>query len=144
MDTLTDWTGFYGVNTSVGLGQVRMSTAEFLEEKGYVIKVEATEGGWNVPFIGFVNGTVTMAREKRLEDNRSNCIYVAAYIKYFQDTWQDDEFPSIANRPDILGTLYNIGHESVQPHSNPGSNSFGDYVANNYDSMRHLLGLDYA
>ncbi|MBB6217232.1 hypothetical protein HNQ80_003351 [Anaerosolibacter carboniphilus] len=69
------------------------------------------------------------------------CMYVAAYIKYFQDTWQD-ELPSIANRPDILGTLYNIGHEITKPNSNPKPNSFGEHVKNNYDTMGDLLGLD--
>ncbi len=139
-DTLTDWTGFYGVNTSVGLGQVRISTAEFLEEKGYITKTKASEGGWNLPFIGHVDGTTTMAREKRLENDRINCYYVAAYIRYFQDTWKY-KFPSIAGRPDILGTLFNIGHEVTKPNSNPKPNEFGQYVKDNYDTMGYLLGL---
>ena len=105
IDTLTDWTGFYGVNTSVGLGQVRMSTAEFLEEQGYMPKTNASDAGRDIPYIGYVHGTTTMDREKRLENDRVNIMYVAAYIRYFQDIWKD-QFPSIANRPDILGTLY--------------------------------------
>lgn len=100
-----------------------METAEFLEEMGYVTKTSATEGGWDLPFLGVVNGSTTMAREKRLENDRTNIMYVAAYIRYFEDTWQS-EYPSIADSPDILGTLYNIGHEITRPNSNPRSNNF--------------------
>ena len=139
-DTLTDWIGFYGLDTSVGVGQVKMSTAELLEDKGYVAKTTADEGGWDLPIIGDIDGTVTMAREKRLENDRMNIIYVAAYIKYLQDTWQS-EFPTIAKRPDILGTLYNLGHEKTSPHSKPTANYFGDFVQENYDKMGYLLGL---
>ena len=139
IDVCTDWVAFYGViDMSVGLGQVRVSTAKFLEEQGYVPETSAEEGGWNIPFIGFVHGTETMAREKRLEDNSWNIMYVAAYIKYFEDTWID-VFPEISSRPDILGTLYNIGHEKTSPNSNPGSNKFGDDVEYFYDLMGEAL-----
>lgn len=105
VDTSTDWVSFYGViDMSVGIGQVRMSTAKLLEELGYVDETKAEEGGWDIPFVGFVHGTTTMAREKRLEDNETNILYVAAYIKLIEDTWKK-EFPQISNRPDIMGTL---------------------------------------
>ena len=139
VDMCTDWVAFYGViDMSVGLGQVRLSTAKFLEEKGYVPKTSAKEAGLNVPLVGFVHGTETMAREKRLEDNSWNIMYVAAYIKYFEDTWKE-VFPEISSRPDILGTLYNIGHEKALPNSNPGSNNFGDDVEYFYDLMGEAL-----
>lgn len=94
--------GFYGIlDMSVGLGQVRISTAKFVEDEGYVEKAKKTDAGWDIPLIGFVTGTETMVREKRLEDNESNTIYVAAYIKYFINEWTDD-FPEIGERPDIL------------------------------------------
>ena len=89
---------------SVGLGQIRLSTAKFLEEKGYVPKTSAEEGGWNIPFIGFVHGTETMAREKRLENDSWNIIYAAAYIRALSDIWRED-FPEIDSRPDILGSF---------------------------------------
>ena len=116
-----------------GVGPMYLRT-----EQGYVPETSAEEGGWNIPFIGFVHGTETMAREKRLEDNSWNIMYVAAYIKYFEDTWID-VFPEISSRPDILGTLYNIGHEKTSPNSNPGSNKFGDDVEYFYDLMGEAL-----
>ena len=42
-----------------------------------------------------------MAREKRLEDNETNILYVVAYIKLIEDTWKD-EFTQISSSPDIL------------------------------------------
>ena len=132
VDVVTDWVSFYGIiDMSVGVGQVRLSTAEFLEESGYVPKTTAEEAGWNIPLIGFVHGTETMAREKRLEDDEWNVRYVAAYIKSLEDLWSD-EYPDIVNRPDILGSLYNLGHHKV-PHGNPEPNWFGDEVKNFYD-----------
>ncbi len=138
IDAVTDWTGFYFMDTSVGIGQVRMSTAEFLENQNYVSKASANEGGWDVPIIGFVHGTERMARYKRLENNESNTIYAAAYLKYFVDIWSQ-EFSDIPERTDILATLYNLGHEITKPNSNPSPNTFGTYADENYDMMYILL-----
>ena len=45
------------VDTSIGIGQVKVSTAKMLEDKGYVSKSKATDGGWDIPLVGFVHGT---------------------------------------------------------------------------------------
>ena len=82
-DKLTDWIAFYGIDTSVGLGQIRLSTAKYIEDCGYIAQTSATEGGWEIPFIGIVHGTETMAREKRLENDEWNIAYVAAYIRCY-------------------------------------------------------------
>ena len=92
----------------------------------------ATDGNWNLPY----SGNDAQSRYNRLTNDRSNCYYVAAYIRYFQDTWEE-EFPSIAERPDILGTLYNIGQRTPKP--NPEVNYFGQYVMDIYDIMDGLL-----
>lgn len=124
LDVCTAWVSFYVISDmSVGLGQVRLSTAEYLEENGYVPKTSAEEGGWNIPLIGFVHGTETMAREKRLEN--------------LEDIWKD-EFPTISERSDILGSLYNLGHEK-EPHSNPKANWFGEKVDYFYDLMEETF-----
>ena len=141
IDVCTDWISFYGIiDMSVGLGQVRLSTAEFLEENGYVSETSAEEGGWYIPLIGFVHGTETMAREKRLEDDFLNIMYVAAYIKALEDLWSK-EFPEIGTRPDILGSLYNLGHEKT-PHDAPQANWFGQQTAYFYDLMEETLNWE--
>lgn len=60
-------------------------------------------------------------------------------IVKIEDTWKKD-FPEISKRPDILGTLYNQGHDFSTPHANPGSNEFGEFVKDNYKTMEELLG----
>lgn len=128
VDTLTDWVGFYGVlDTSMGIGQVKVSTAKMLEDKGYVSKSKATDGGWNIPFIGSVSGTRTMVIAKRLENDKINIIYVAAYLRYWVDKWKW-QYPQIGRKPAILGTLYNLGENAKAPNPTPKANSFGKYV----------------
>ena len=62
-----------------------MSTAKQLEMDGYMPKITKKDGGWNIPFVGIVHGTETMAREKALEQPEINIMYAAAYLRYFQD-----------------------------------------------------------
>ena len=138
IDVCTDWIAFYGIiDMSVGLGQVRLSTAEYLEKNGYVPKTSAEDGGWEIPLIGYVHGTETMAREERLEDDSWNIRYDSAYINALEDLWED-EFPEISSSPDILGSLYNLGHGKT-PHSNPKPNWFGEKVDYFYDLMGEAL-----
>ncbi len=136
-DSADGFLGFYGLDTSIGVGQVRMSTAKFVEDQGYLNKSSGEEGGWALPFGGFLNGTETMAREQRLEDPRTNIAYVAAYLKHFQDTWAE-EYPAIAQDPAILGTLYNLGHEKV-PNGSPEPNEFGAFMGESMHMMDEVL-----
>ncbi|WP_425394834.1 PAAR domain-containing protein [Chondromyces crocatus] len=119
---------------SIGLAQVQVATARFIEEQGYM----PATSGWNIPLIGLISGSENMARKTKLEDNGINAMYAAAYLKYFQDQW-DPAFPSIANRPDILASLYNLG-PSKQPNANPSPNDFGEDVLKLYPLMAQLLG----
>jgi len=123
IDTLTDWIAIFGIDTSIGVGQVRLSTAKMLEDKGYVTKSTHKVRNWLVTPSLRNRLTVT-----RLMDEEQNIMYVAAYLKYMIDVWQKD-FPDIHNRIDILATLYNTG--KTQSHSNPFPNGFGMY-ANSY------------
>ena len=132
--------GFYGVDTSIGIGQVRISTAKFVEENGYMPKVIKEEWGWNIPLVGFVNGTEQMAREKELENPSKNIRYAAAYLRYFQDLWEE-EYPEIGSSVEILATLYNLGHEQTSPNSEPKANDFGNFAKDNYNYVMTLLGL---
>ena len=123
---------------SVGLGQVRMSTAEYLEENGYIPEASAKEGGWNIPIIGFIYGTETMTREKRLENNKWNIMYVTAYIKAIEDYWIE-AYPNISSDPGVLGTLYNQGHNFSTPHGNPQPGPFGEKTEYFYELMEEAL-----
>ena len=142
IDVLTDWMAFTGmIDMSVGLGQVRMSTAEFLEEQGYVSQIlppSTTTNSSHPTFMLVVMPDYeTMFRYISLKNDKTNIEYVAAYIKYFEDTWSE-EFPKISESPDILGTLYNIGHHR-EPHSNPVPTLFGKRAEYFYDLMGETL-----
>jgi len=142
-DKYGDWLGVIGViDMSIGIGQVRVSTAIFLEEQGYVPKVEdkghVANKGW--PIVSMImpkRGIGLSERGVRLADDSWNIRYAAAYIRALQDIWVD-EFPEISKRPDILGSLYNLGHEK-KPHGSPKPNWFGEYVGDVYYVMEDAL-----
>lgn len=110
-----------GQDVSLGLGQVKISTAEELETLGYVPDVEKDD-------------TIN-----NLKADDTNIQYVTAYLKYHMDQW-DGQFPNIENSPEILGTLYNIG--SREPHANPKPNDFGNGVLANQQMLNDLLAIE--
>ena len=135
-DKLTDWVGRFGLNTSIGIGQVRVKTAELVEKKWYIPKTNPEEV-WLKIFGKWILGNTTIARVKRLENDEYNIYYAAAYLRYMQDIWEK-QYPSISRSPGILATLYNIGKEKAHP--NPKPNDFGRYVQRKYEHIKELLG----
>jgi hypothetical protein len=134
-DDLTD-RPLYFFDTSVGISQVRISTAKMLEDAGYMPKTESYKIYANRIV---VNREETIA--DKLMNNQTNVRYAAAYLAYWQDQWKD-VYPEIAERTAILATLYNLGERANEPNSNLQSIPFGDFAEENYSHMRSLLGLD--
>ena len=67
------------------------------------------------------SSTIAQARFTRMTDQHNhyyNYLYAALYMKEIETQWQNAGFP-IANRPEILSTLYNIGFEHSVPSANP-------------------------
>ena len=142
VDEATDWIGKTGIiDMSMGLGQVRVSTAKYLEENGYLPKVQQEdETSMNRSLVDCLIPCVnedSKMRGLRLEDDKWNIQYVAAYIKCLQDIWSED-YPEISADTAILGALYNLGHNKI-PHDSPQSNWFGDYVNKYYQLMGDAL-----
>ena len=149
VDDLTDFP-FYWADTSIGIGQVKVSTAKMLEDEKYIAptKYNRTEvynrvkvNFYDAPGVGEV---IADSREAaiayRLTSESENINYVAAYLKYWQDRWKD-AYPEIDGRTAVLATLYNQG-ETYPPHSNPKPNEFGEQAKKEYEYMKELLGLD--
>ena len=143
----------YFADTSIGIGQVKVSTARMLEDEGYIQKTTLADtydewhGNnfvnreiWYAPAYGHVVGTRDKAIAHRLTVESENVNYVAAYLRYFQDRWKD-VYPEIDGKTDILATLYNQD-ETRPPHNNPEPNPFGADAKEEYHYMRQLLGLD--
>ena len=138
LDDLTDWLGYYGINTSVGIGQVRIGTAKMLEKKGYVKITKRGKDHYIFNIYVLHPGKKNKDVYNRLMWSSINIVYVAAYLKYMQDVWRKN-YEKIASSPDILGTLYNTG--KTDAHSNPKANSFGKYVKKSQKRLRKWLGL---
>ncbi len=134
VDICTDWIGSTGIiDMSVGLGQVRHSTAKYLEDTGYIPKINSVK----IHTYHIYSNNESSIRHERLEDNSWNIRYVAAYIKALTDLWTS-EYPEISSDPAILGSLYNLGHNK-SPHDNPKANWFGTEVSYVYNLMTEEL-----
>lgn len=134
VDTLTDYVGgLLHVNTSIGIGQVRVNTAGELEK----IYPELDPGSDDSLLTNDV-----FVRVERLKDPYTNARYVAAKLRFSQVRWQEKGF-DIHDRPGILGTLYNIEdiRNPIEPNPHPEMNEFGKGVQENYARVKTLLGL---
>jgi hypothetical protein len=130
VDYLTDYIGgVMHINTSVGIGQVRVETAKALEKVYPQLK---SKEEYHINYDAIVTA--------RLSDPFTNIRYVAAKIKFSADRWKDDGF-DISNMSDILGTLYNLEdvNNPLPPRPNPEANSFGLGVQENYEKIRKLM-----
>jgi len=121
----------YFVPFSLGVAQVKLDTAKYVEDQGYM---PAVKGKW----IGLVYYNANQIRATILQDNYICILYAAAYLALIADMWVK-EFPTIRVRPDIWGSLYNLGHNKP-PHANPQPRyPFGVFVGEYYGYMGKLL-----
>lgn len=141
-DIIDGVSSFFKESTSVGLGQVQLKTARFLEEQGLVEKIPKKENS----LTSFHSYAINMRwddyqmRILRLQDPVWNIKYVAAYLHYLQNL-RKGKFPTITSRPDILATCYNIGRDKEEHvHSNPQPNDYGRDVEKIYPRMKQLMG----
>jgi hypothetical protein len=133
-DTLTDYIGgLLYLNTSIGIGQVRVNTARDLENI-YPALYPGKDDSLTI--------NDTFIRVERLKDPYTNIRYVAAKLHFSEVRWKKEGF-DIGGKPEILGTLYNIEdlNNPVEPHAAPQTNDFGAGVKENYEKVRRLLRL---
>lgn len=135
IDTLTDYVGgLLHINTSIGIGQVRVQTAKLLEDIYPTLNpLDKKNDPW---------ADSNTVRVERLKDPWTNIRYVAAKIKFDQDRWNNAGL-DLKDRPEILGTLYNIENinNPIEPSTGAESNNFGIGVKENYGKVKKLLGL---
>ncbi|TRZ77205.1 hypothetical protein D4R87_03210 [bacterium] len=132
VDTLIDYVGgLLGINTSIGIGQVRVKTAESLEKIYQELKISCDD-----------NKLIdcNSLRVECLKMPLLNIRYVAAKIKFSQDRWEKAGI-NINNRSEIVGTLYNIEDvdKPIEPHLNPEANDFGDGVGQNFNKIKEIF-----
>lgn len=163
----TEVSRWLGKDNSLGIGQVKISTAKYIEnnkglkldDKVYYMFPNEIENEKlkNISDVlccdyNFSNILFPILYDyyyyytslynhnliiEKLNQDSINIEYIAAYLNLLSNMWED-EFPEIRNNPAILGTLYNLGHEKI-PHSDPQPNDFGLIVNNNMYLMNELL-----
>ena len=117
-------------DTSIGIGQVRISTAILLEDSGYIEESEPIH-------VGTIHFSREQLIQNKLDNPEWNIKYVAAYLRYWQDCWQTTL--DISNKPEILATLYNLGENANAPNANPKPNDFGRHAQSVYHHIASLL-----
>lgn len=126
----------YGLNVSLGLGQVKIETAQWIERElkdtaSLYYLGESVRRAF--PFSSSRDDIV-----QRLLDPHNNSHYIAACLAMISSRWESAGIP-IASRIDILATLYSAGVvenglEKRTPHEHPRANSFGLLAAQFYNS----------
>lgn len=126
----------YGYNSSIGIGQVKVKTAEWIEQALHDSVNKYFPGGVFSAVIPQSGSRDTLV--KRLSDPSWNANYVAANLRQILERWGRAGV-EIASRVDILATLYSTGvvsgeREKKSPHPNPQPNEFGTLAKRFYDS----------
>jgi len=78
-----------------------------------------------------VNDSIAAHKHKTIQrlikggDHFDSYLYTALLLRQYQSQWERAGF-SLANRPDVLGTLFNLGYQKSVPKKNPqvGGSSF--------------------
>ena len=110
-DDLLDVLGKYRLrDTSVGLAQVKMSTARGIISSGYYKDISDDISNSDL--------------YELLANDKTSIRFAAAFIKREIDLWKP--FIDLSNRPEILGALYSLPKKT--PHGKPGSNNRGDQI----------------
>ena len=126
IDTITDPLGgyFIGVNTSVGIAQVKIDTARGLIKNGY----------YNPNPRDNQLSSVNIQKVSRshlyeyVKEPRHSIFFAAAKMRSVIDAWQKSI--DISSSPEIIATLYSL--KGKPPHSHPKPNDRGLEIANEF------------
>ena len=114
-----------GRNTSVGVAQVRIETANDLIKRGVY---NPNPSDKKLPFLGNLTNANRRHLYQYVVKPEHSIRFAAAFIRYVIDFWS--EYIDLTNRPEIIGTLYNKGFGS--PHAHPESIARGEQIAEEF------------
>lgn len=132
-----------GFNKSIGLSQIRLNTAFWIEKNlndftsSYYLGAKIAK-----------HFSPSHDRNKliaKLVDPSTNIHYAAVYLAMLQKRWKDAGF-DISNKPEILATLYSVGTYKPDgserlPNDKPCANYFGELMVRFFESdlLIHLF-----
>jgi hypothetical protein len=106
-----------GSNFSVGVAQIKVSTAKNLIQKGYY-NPDPTRKKLS-----------SKELYEYLKSDKHSVYFAAAEIKRTIDEWRP--LIDLSKRPEIIGTLYSLGKKK-KPHANPKPNDRGEQIKNEF------------
>jgi len=114
-----------GVNTSVGVAQIKIETANDLIKKELYNPHPSDK---KIPFSGNLTNENRRHLYQYVVQSKHSIRFAAAFIRYIIDFWSS--YIDLAHRPEIIGTLYHKGYGN--PHAHPESNKRGDQIAEEF------------
>jgi hypothetical protein len=110
-ETITDELGvnIVGLNISVGIGQVKIDTANDLIKKG-VYHPDSEDK--KLPFVRLTNANRAYLYVYLIQPKHS-IYFAAAFIRYVINFWKPKI--DLAKRPEIIATLYSLGYGEPKP-----------------------------
>ena len=117
---------FLGVNTSVGLAQVKLETARGLIKAGYY-NPNPNDEKFSKEKVGKTSRRYLYTF---VVEPKHNIFFAAASIREIVDRWMP--FIDISNKPEIVGSVYSQYHK---PHSNPEPNDRGLQIAGEFYTL---------
>lgn len=137
IDRYENLLGHLGLDTSIGIAQIRVSTASWIINSSV-----DTSSAFCVPqkYWGFVPQAKTTEEILGILQNDSlNIVLASLYVKQMMTYWGKYKYP-INDCVDILATLYSKGiyikgtNTIIVPHKNPVSNKMGKVAKAFYNS----------
>jgi hypothetical protein len=123
-----DYLAKKGQNSSIGFCQVKMKTAYWIECQLADISSEFYCGERFSNILPISSSAQNII--DKLNDEQTNLLYAAAYMRIIQSYWGKAGFP-IDDRVDIIATIFSYGMfsretgEPLKPHGEPKANCFG-------------------
>jgi hypothetical protein len=133
-----------GYNSSLGIAQIKVNTAEWIE-----IQMHDPESDFHLEGKEHLLPQSAGRSEllSRLTDAKQNLLYASAYVRMIEDLWGETlAAPWLQRqRVGVVATLYSLGlvrpdGSTRKPHPNPGMNELGSVAQEFYDSFR-LAGV---
>lgn len=128
-----------GYNSSIGFGQIKPTTAFFVEQELYNSQSKYYLGGKSQTIIQRSKSKKNII--EKLMNDTTNIYYCAAFLAMIKQRWSKTIHFRYENETGIVATLYSLGvirfdGTERKPHTNPQINIFGKTAQEFFDSFK--------